>query len=43
MIFGFPVTDLIYVETSAKSGENVEEAFLCCTKDILNKIETGLY
>lgn len=32
---------LTYMETSAKSGEKVEEAFLCCTKEILNKIQTG--
>lgn len=31
------------METSAKSGENVEEAFLWCCKQIVNKIETGLY
>ena len=33
--------DLVFVETSAKSGENVEEAFLKCSKTILAKIETG--
>lgn len=33
--------DLVYIETSAKSGENVEDAFLWCTKDILTKIQTG--
>uniref|UniRef100_U5EJ77 small monomeric GTPase n=1 Tax=Corethrella appendiculata TaxID=1370023 RepID=U5EJ77_9DIPT len=33
--------ELIFLETSAKSGENVEEAFLKCSKTILAKIETG--
>lgn len=33
--------ELIYLETSAKTGENVEEAFLKCSKTILAKIETG--
>lgn len=34
--------DLIFLETSAKTGENVEESFLKCGKAILAKIETGL-
>lgn len=29
------------METSAKTGENVEEAFLKCSKTILSKIESG--
>lgn len=33
--------DLIFLETSAKTGENVEESFLKCAKTILAKIETG--
>lgn len=33
--------DLIFLETSAKSGENVEESFLKVSKTILAKIETG--
>jgi len=33
--------DLMYLETSAKSGENVEESFLKCCKTILAKIQTG--
>jgi small GTP-binding protein len=33
--------ELIFLETSAKTGENVEEAFLKCAKTILAKIETG--
>ena len=33
--------DLIFLETSAKTGECVEEAFLKCSKTILAKIETG--
>ncbi|XP_046670902.1 ras-related protein Rab-4B isoform X1 [Homalodisca vitripennis] len=32
---------LMYLEASAKSGENVEEAFLKCCKTILAKIQTG--
>jgi GTPase SAR1 family protein len=32
---------LIFLETSAKTGENVEESFLKCGKTILAKIETG--
>ncbi|XP_077287571.1 ras-related protein Rab-4B-like [Arctopsyche grandis] len=33
--------ELVFLETSAKTGENVEEAFLKCSKTILAKIETG--
>ena len=33
--------DLIFLETSARTGESVEEAFLKCSKTILAKIETG--
>lgn len=33
--------ELIFLESSAKTGENVEEAFLKCSKTILSKIETG--
>ncbi|XP_023722675.1 ras-related protein Rab-4A [Cryptotermes secundus] len=33
--------ELMFLETSAKMGENVEEAFLKCSKTILAKIETG--
>ena len=33
--------DLIFLETSAKTGDSVEEAFLKCSKTILAKIETG--
>ena len=32
---------MIFLETSAKTGESVEEAFLKCSKTILAKIETG--
>ena len=31
----------MFLETSAMTGENVEEAFLKCAKCILAKIETG--
>lgn len=33
--------ELVFLETSAKTGENVEEAFLKCSKTILAKIEAG--
>ncbi|XP_049804559.1 ras-related protein Rab-4B isoform X2 [Schistocerca nitens] len=33
--------ELMFLETSARTGENVEEAFLKCSKSILAKIETG--
>uniref|UniRef100_A0A1B0BVX9 Uncharacterized protein n=1 Tax=Glossina palpalis gambiensis TaxID=67801 RepID=A0A1B0BVX9_9MUSC len=33
--------ELIFLKASAKTGENVEEAFLKCSKTILAKIETG--
>ena len=35
------ISDLMFLETSAKTGENVEESFLKCSKSILAKIETG--
>ena len=41
MIFKIFVSELMYLETSAKSGENVEESFLKCSKTILAKIQTG--
>lgn len=31
----------MFLETSAKTGQNVEEVFLKCSKTILAKIETG--
>jgi len=34
--------DLMFLETSAKSGDNVEEVFMKCAKTILNKIESGV-
>jgi len=33
--------DLVFLETSALNGENVEEAVLKCTRMILAKIESG--
>jgi hypothetical protein len=33
----------MFMETSALSGENVEEAFFKCTRTILAKIEAGKY
>jgi len=34
--------DVMFLETSAKSGENVEEVFLKCAKTILNKVDSGI-
>jgi len=34
--------DLLFLETSAKTGENVEDVFMKCAKTILNKIESGV-
>ena len=39
--FLVPKIELMFLETSALTGENVEEAFLQCSKIILSKIETG--
>lgn len=36
-----PSAELMFLETSALTGENVEEAFLKCARTILNKIESG--
>lgn len=36
------VTELMFLETSALTGENVEEAFVQCARKILNKIESGI-
>lgn len=33
--------DLMFLETSALTGENVEETFLKCARNILTKIESG--
>lgn len=35
------VAELMFLETSALTGENVEEAFVQCARKILNKIESG--
>lgn len=34
-------TELMFLETSALTGENVEEGFLKCARSILNKIDSG--
>lgn len=34
-------SELMFLETSALTGENVEEAFVQCARKILNKIESG--
>ena len=36
-------TDLMFLETSALTGENVEETFLKCARSILTKIESGIF
>ena len=41
LIFFFLYVELMFLETSALTGENVEEAFLKCSRTILSKIETG--
>ena len=33
----------MFLETSALTGENVEETFLKCARQILTKIESGMY
>ena len=33
--------ELMFLETSALTGENVEEMFLKCARSILTKIESG--
>ena len=35
------VLELAFLETSALTGENVEEVFLKCTRTILTKIDAG--
>lgn len=35
------VSELMFLETSALTGENVEEAFVQCARKILNKIDSG--
>ncbi len=34
--------ELMHMETSARTGENVEESFLKCARAILTKIESGM-
>ena len=33
--------DLMFLETSAVTGENITESFLQCARKILSKIESG--
>lgn len=35
------LAELMFLETSALTGENVEETFLKCARSILTKIESG--
>jgi len=35
--------DLLFVESSAKSGQNVELAFFTASRDILNKVKRGVF
>lgn len=39
----FSFSELMFLETSALTGENVEETFLKCARSILTKIESGKY
>lgn len=39
--FLFAHVELMFLETSALTGENVEEGFLKCARTILNKIDSG--
>ena len=41
LTFKLFTAELMFLETSALTGENVEEAFLKCSRTILGKIETG--
>lgn len=41
IIVDFFVLELMFLETSALTGENVEETFLKCARQILTKIESG--
>lgn len=43
VLFSFNLAELMFLETSALTGENVEEAFLKCARTILNKIESGTW
>ena len=36
------VAELMFLETSALTGENVEDTFLQCARSILTKIESGM-
>lgn len=40
-ITGTFLAELMFLETSALTGENVEETFLKCARSILTKIESG--
>lgn len=40
-LFSSVYAELMFLETSALTGENVEEGFLKCARTILNKIDSG--
>jgi Ras-related protein Rab-4B len=42
MLILFVLSELSFLETSALTGENVEEVFLKCTRTILTKIDGGM-
>ena len=42
-MFPLGVAELMFLETSALTGENVEETFLKCARCILTKIESGKF
>ena len=33
---------MYFTETSAKSGEHVEDSFLSCTQQVIDKVESGV-
>ena len=35
-------SELMFLETSAQTGENIEETFQKCARSILTKIESGM-
>ena len=35
--------ELMFLETSALTGENVEEGFLKCARSILSKVDAGMW
>ena len=42
MYYLIELKDLLHFECSAYNGENVDEVFICLTKNIMNKIDNGI-